>query len=149
MSTFSRNFHHHWKCREQKENFQTILVIIFLELYNILVQIRFITSKTKLDIQQSKLGIRVASRAAERLKTQDLRKLGNIRKISNLSGYIAQCLVSLQKLRLCQQQLKNTQKHIPNVSFPVKSYWITPFCSKYFVRDCRYQILEVPNFSLN
>ena len=28
MSTFSRNLNHHWKCREQKENFQKILVII-------------------------------------------------------------------------------------------------------------------------
>ena len=31
-----------------------------------------------------------------------LRKLGNIRKISNLGGDIAQCLVFLQDLRLCQ-----------------------------------------------
>ena len=55
-----------------------------LELYNILVPIRFATSKRKLDILYSKLGIRVA----ERSKTYDLRKLGNIRKISNLGGYI-------------------------------------------------------------
>ena len=27
MSHFSRNFNHHWKCREQKEDFQIILVI--------------------------------------------------------------------------------------------------------------------------
>ena len=40
-----------------------------LELYNILVQIRFTTSKRKLDNQYSKLGTRVASRVAERLKT--------------------------------------------------------------------------------
>ena len=40
-----------------------------LELYNILLQIRFTTSKTKFDIQYRKLGIRVASRVAERLKT--------------------------------------------------------------------------------
>ena len=49
-----------------------------LELYNILVQIRFTTSKTKLD-NYSKLGIRVASGVAERLKVQDLRRLGKIR----------------------------------------------------------------------
>ena len=102
-----------------------------LELYSILVQIRFPTSKTKLDIQYSKLGIRVTSRVAKQLKTQDLRKLGNIRKISNLGGHIVQCLVSLQELRLCEQQLKNTQKQIPNFSFPVQFYWITPCCSKY------------------
>ena len=40
-----------------------------LELYNSLVHVRFITSKTKHDIQYSKPGIRVASRVAEQLKT--------------------------------------------------------------------------------
>ena len=45
-----------------------------LELYNVLVQIRFAGSKTKHDIQYSKLGIRVASVVAKRLKTQDPRK---------------------------------------------------------------------------
>ena len=101
-----------------------------LELYNVLVQIRFTTSKRNLDIWYSKLSIRVA----ERLKTQDLKKIGNIRKILNLGGHITQGLVSLQELRLCQQQLKKTQKQIPNFSFPVQFYWITLFCSKYFVR---------------
>ena len=43
-----------------------------LELYNILVKIRFTTSKTKLDIWHSKVGTRVAPRVAERLKTYDL-----------------------------------------------------------------------------
>ena len=104
-----------------------------LEFYNILVEIRFTTSKTKLDIQYSKLGARVA----ERLKTEDLRKLGNIRENSNLDGLIAQCLVSFQKLRLCQQQLKNTQKQIPKFSSPFQFYWIIPFSSKYFVRHYR------------
>ena len=98
---------------------------------------RFTTSKRRLDIQYSKLGIRVVSRVAEQLKAQDLRKLGNIGKISNLGGHIAQCLVSLQELRLCKQQLKNKQKQIPNFSFLVQFYWITPFCSKYFFRDYR------------
>ena len=60
-----------------------------LELYNILVQIRFTTSKKKLDIYYSKLGMRVASRITERLKTYELRKFGNIRKMSNLNGRIA------------------------------------------------------------
>ena len=40
-----------------------------LELYNILIRVRFPTSKTKLDIQYRKLGIRVASRVPERVKT--------------------------------------------------------------------------------
>ena len=45
-----------------------------LELYNSLVQIRFTKSKRKLDIQYNKLGVRVASRVAEQLKTQEIRK---------------------------------------------------------------------------
>ena len=44
-----------------------------LELYNVLVQVRFTTSKTKRDIQYSKLRIRVASQFAERR----VRILGN------------------------------------------------------------------------
>ena len=112
-----------------------------LELYNILVQIRFTTSERKLDIQYSKLGIGVASPVVERLETQDLRKLGNILRISNLGGDRAQCLVSLQELTLCEQQLKNMQKQIPKFSFPAQFYWITQFCSKYFARDCRFIIM--------
>ena len=40
-----------------------------LELYNVLIQTRLTTSKTKRDIKYSKLGIRVASRVAKRPKT--------------------------------------------------------------------------------
>ena len=40
-----------------------------MELYNVLVRIRLTTSKMKCDIEYIKLGIRVASRVAERLKT--------------------------------------------------------------------------------
>ena len=53
-----------------------------LELYN--VQVRFVTSKTKLDFLYNKLDIRVTSRVAEKLKTLHLRKLENITKISKL-----------------------------------------------------------------
>ena len=35
-------------------------------------------------------------------KTEDLRKYGNIRKISNLEGYIAQCPVSPPEIKLWQ-----------------------------------------------
>ena len=65
-----------------------------------------------------------------------LRKLEKIRKTSYLGGHIAQCPVSLQEPRLCQQQLKNVQKYIPNVPLLVQFYWITPFCFKYFVPNC-------------
>ena len=48
-----------------------------LVLYNILVQVRFTISKTKLNNCYSKLGIRVVSR----VETSDCRKSGNIRNI--------------------------------------------------------------------
>ena len=60
-----------------------------LELHNILVQVRFATSKTKLDIKYNKLRLKVASQVAARLKTYDLKKLGYFRNISNLGGDIA------------------------------------------------------------
>ena len=79
-----------------------------MELYNALVQILVATSKTKLDIQCNKHGIRVTSRVAEQLKTQDLRKLGNIGKISNFGRHIAQRPVSVPEIKLWKQQSKST-----------------------------------------
>ena len=45
-----------------------------LELYNVLVQIRLTTSKTKRDIKYSKHGIRVAERVVKQLRLRILRK---------------------------------------------------------------------------
>ena len=61
------------------------------------MQVRFTKNKTNLI---SNIG--VASRVVERIKTQDLSKLGNIRKISNLGGEIAQRPVSLPEIILWQ-----------------------------------------------
>ena len=55
-----------------------------LELCNVLVQVGFTTSKTKHDSSCNILGILLAKRIAERLKTEDPRKLENTRKNSNL-----------------------------------------------------------------
>ena len=57
-----------------------------MELYIVLVKVRFAAGKTRLDIYCHKPGRRVASQVAERRKTWDLRKLWNNRKISNLVG---------------------------------------------------------------
>ena len=81
MSTFSSNFSSALKAQTPKRKFSDNHGHNILDLYNILVQIRFTTSKMKFDIQVSKLGIRVAPRVIKRLKTWDLKKLGNIRKI--------------------------------------------------------------------
>ena len=58
-----------------------------LELY-VLVQVGFTTSKTKRDSSCNILGILLAKRIAERLKTEDPRKLENTRKNSNLDENI-------------------------------------------------------------
>ena len=91
-------------------------------LYNVLVQVGVVTSKKissiSIIIQYSKLGIRVASRVAERLKT--FRKLGNIGKVLNFGGDIDECPVSLPEIKLWQQQSNDTQKQISNFYFPVQ-----------------------------
>ena len=53
---------------------RTILIIIFRNIYSVLVQVQIPTSKTKLDILYNKVDVKVVSRVAERLK---LRILGN------------------------------------------------------------------------
>ena len=106
---FFQKFESSLEVQRAKRKFLDNLGHNILELYDILVQILLTTSKTEIYIQYSKLGIRVASRVPQRPKTQDLTKLRNIKKILNLGGHIVQCLVSIQELSFCQQQLKNTQ----------------------------------------
>ena len=62
-----------------------------LRLFDALPNFRFTTSETVDDYYLCTWYIRVASRVAERLKTYDLRKLGNIRKVSKLDIITAQC----------------------------------------------------------
>ena len=98
MSTFLEKFESSLEVQRAKKEFSDNLGHNILELQNILAQIRFTKSKRKLDIQYSKLRIRVVQGVAKRLKTQDLRKLENIRKISNLGGHIAQCQSPIRNL---------------------------------------------------
>lgn len=56
-------------------NFSDNLDHNIMELYNVLVKVRFAAGKTRLDIYCHKPGRRVASQVAERRKTWDLRKL--------------------------------------------------------------------------
>ena len=53
------------------------------EFYKVLVQVSFLRNNTKLDTLYKKLWICVTSWVAEKLKTYDIRTIGNIRKISN------------------------------------------------------------------
>ena len=61
-------------------------------LFHILTQFLFTTSETKLDYYHQKVSVRVTSRVAEGLKTQDLRKLGNFKKVLGMIGFGGECL---------------------------------------------------------
>ena len=132
MSSFSRNLNHYWKCREQKGNFQITLVIIFGTLqYFSTSPIHQKQNETLYLVSQ----IWCTSCFMSYQTTWDLRKVGKIRKVSNLGGEKAQCPVSLKEILLQQQQTKIAQKWISSFSFPVQYYWISVFCFGYFVRD--------------
>ena len=60
-----------------------------LRLFDVLSNFPFATSETMRDDCLETWHIRVTSRVAERLKTEDLRKLENIRKVSKLQRMIA------------------------------------------------------------
>ena len=66
----------------------------------------------KRDIKYSKLGIRVASQVAERLKE------------------------ILRKSQIWVETVKKHAKVDIKLSCPVQFYWISLFCSKYFAQDC-------------
>ena len=68
-----------------------------MRLFDILPNFPFAATETMRDYDLQTCYIRVASRVPERIKTEDLRKLGNIRKVSKLHRMIVQCPVSLPK----------------------------------------------------
>ena len=53
-------------------------------LFHFLAQFLYTTSEKELDYYHRKVNVRVASRIVERLKTYDLKKLGNFKKIPKL-----------------------------------------------------------------
>ena len=60
-----------------------------LRFFDVLPNFRFSTSETMRDYYLQTCYIRVASQVGERLKTYDLSKLGNIKKVSKLYKMIA------------------------------------------------------------
>ena len=70
-----------------KRKFSDNLGPSICRLFQFLEQFFFTTSETGLDYYHQKVSVRVASRVAERLNTQDLRKLGNFKKIPEKLGF--------------------------------------------------------------
>ena len=71
-----------------------------LEFFNILTSKIFFSPQVKWYLIFRITKMEVASQVAKRLKTLDLRKLGNIRKISKLGGDRAQCPVFFPEISL-------------------------------------------------
>ena len=61
-------------------------------LFHFLVQFVFIISETELDYYHQKVNVPVVSRLAERLKTLNIRKLRNFKKIFQILGFDAKYL---------------------------------------------------------
>ena len=93
MKVFSRNFNHPLKWKgpvlRAKQTFSDNPGHVMSELCNVLVQVWLATTKTELDFFYIKLLTRVPPWVSERLKTYDLTKLWNTKKISILGGDMA------------------------------------------------------------
>ena len=88
-----------------------------LRLFDVLPNFPFTTSETMGEYYLYTWYIRVTSRVAKRLKTWDLRKLGNISKVSKPHRMIAQCPVPPAKMKgsliLAQNSGKTEMKPFP------------------------------------
>ena len=81
-----------------------------LRLFDVLPNFSFTTSETMCGYYLRTWYIRVVSQVTERLRTWDLRKLGNIRTLSKLHRMIAQHPVPPPKWKLCQYWQKILEK---------------------------------------
>ena len=97
-------------------------------------QYQSVLAKVKRNLIPNKLGVRVASRFAERLQTQDLRNLGSIRKFQVKVETQPGSQSLFQNLNFGNSSQKNTQKQISNFSglvidiFDVISILVQIFC---------------------
>ena len=86
----------------------------------VLAKFLFTTSETELDYYHKKVNVRVTSRVAERLKTQDFRKFENFKKIPEMLRFDGKYPANTQKANFdictkkCEKSAKNhfIEKHI-------------------------------------
>ena len=75
-------FNAFWNKKKLKEKFWDSFKQNIDRLFHLLTQFVFTTNETDLYYYHEKLNVQVASRVAEQLKTKDLLKLGNFKKIT-------------------------------------------------------------------
>ena len=105
-----------------------------MEFYNVLIQIRLTTSKTKRDIYYSKFNIQVASRVAEQLTA--FLPLGGYAHTRIKKYKKTQKDLASQEMRKHQENPKFGWRHSPAPSPPQKS---NPGSSSHKTRKSRYQ----------
>ena len=115
-----------------------------LELY-VLVQILFTTSKTKSDIQYSKLEFPHEFPNDLRLRTLENKEISGK---SQIWMEIQPCVQSFFQKFNFGNSSQNTQKKISNFSCPLQFYRISLFYFKYFIKDCSWFIFcsDVHNY---
>ena len=89
------------KILKAKENFPDNHCHNIQRLFDILPNFPFTTSETMCNYYLYTGYIQFASRVAKRFKTQDLKKLGDIRRVSKLHRIIPQSAVFLPKEKFC------------------------------------------------
>ena len=87
-----------------------ILDKTFVDFFHFLAQFLITTSKAELDYCQLKLNAQVAEWVAERLKTYDLRKLGNFKKILEMLGFDGEYSAVHPKGKFWRFALKNRKE---------------------------------------
>ena len=102
------------------------LFLLFLE------QFLFTISETEPDYYHQKASERVASQATERLKTLDLRKLGNFQKIPTMLGFDSKYPAGHPKTKFWRFSVKSCKKH--SIVKPILLNFVnlpTTFCPKF------------------
>ena len=122
--------------RKEKEKFLENQLHNILTLFNVLQSFPFTTCEAMSSYYLLTWYIQIASRVAEQLKTQDLRKLGNIRKVPKLQRMKGQCPGTLTKDKVRQHQKKSPEKQQLNFSGSVLFFMKTRASLKYVVTDC-------------
>ena len=114
-----------------------------LKLDNVLVNVRFPTSKTKPDVQYKKLRIRVALRVAEQLRLGS-QKIGKYQKNLRFGWRQPSTQSPFQKFYNSSQKICKSR-----LFQPCPILLDSLLCSKYLVRDCRLERIRQSQLNMS
>ena len=91
-----------------------ILEKTFLE-FSYLAQVLFTTTETELDYYHQKVNVPVTSRVAKRLKTNDLIKLIDFKKVPKMLGSDGEYPAGHPKTTFWRSSVKNAKNYLQNI----------------------------------